>query len=117
GGYHAPGGRDRRTRAAEYSEAGLLVRFLVQEFGWPRFADFAERYGAARRSLRSNGTQRRAAGGWSPFERQRAGQPSPEAARVRRVFEETLGDSWENLRTRWEAQMAADHAPEGMAER
>jgi hypothetical protein len=117
GDYDAPEELDPRTRAAEYSESALLVRFLVEEYGWSRFATFAERYADVRRSLRSNGTERGARGGWSPFERQKSGQPAPDAARVRRVFEETLGRSWEELRTRWEAQMAADHAPEGEAAR
>src|SRR5262249_53911177 len=45
---------DAHSRTAEYTEAALMVRFLVKEFGWTRFAAFAERYGEARHTVRSN---------------------------------------------------------------
>jgi hypothetical protein len=116
GEYEAPAEVDARTRAAEYAEAALLVRFLVEQFGWNRFAAFAARYAQARHTLRSNRTARQP-GGWTPFEKNQAETPAPDPARVRRTFEQGLGESWASLRERWEAQMSADSAPAAPAQR
>lgn len=116
GDYEAGDEVDARTRAAEYTESALLVRFLVKEFGWSRFSDFATRYAEARHTLRSNRTAR-APGGWSPFERRSQRTAAPNAERVRRLFSDAFGERWEALRDRWMAEMAADPAPPATARR
>lgn len=114
GDYEAPAEVDPRTRAAEYTEAALLVRFLVQEYGWERFAAFAPKYAEARRTLRGNEAD---PGGWSPFERRGPRRAPPSAERVRRTFADAFGQPWTAIRDRWEAEMAADPVPAPAAAR
>lgn len=105
GDYPASREVDARTRTANYTEAAMLVRFLVDRFGYEKFAGFAERYRQVRGSLASNDS----------LSGRGARRPDPD--QVRRVFEDRFAESWDSLRDRWEAQMAADAALAGQAER
>src|SRR5204862_7955865 len=96
---------DARTRTATYAESAMLVRFLIDRFGYEKFAGFAERYRQVRGSLASNDS----------LSGRGARRPDPE--QVRRAFEDRFGEAWESLRDRWAAQIAADTAPAGQAER
>jgi hypothetical protein len=137
GEYPAATEVEARGRTAQYSEAALLVRFLVDRFGWGRFARFAARYSEARRTLLSNAQLRyprnfarppyeRAPGApvplllqsrpsTPPAQRSTARWPDPE--RVRRVFAEVLDESWDSLRARWLAEMDAAPLPTEAAAR
>lgn len=107
---------DEVIRTAQYLESALLVQFLVQRFGWEKFRGFAELYGKERGRLVSSGERRprppprrgRDAGGGE-------GPLNPSA--VRAVFEQALGESWDRLRSDWEASMSKDRLPPPEAER
>jgi hypothetical protein len=94
-------------RTAQYVESGLLVRYLVDRFGFSKFKQFAEEYSRARGRLDSNSDRRDL-----PAIRLRPGQPDPRAApnpdRVMALFTRHFGESWTRLRSDWEQQMSGD---------
>lgn len=96
-------------RTAQYVESGLLVRYLVDRFGFGKFKQFAGDYSRARGRLESNADRRD-----GPAPRLRSGQPDPRAApnadRVMTLFTRHFGESWNRLRSDWEQQMAGDPA-------
>lgn len=92
-------------RTAQYAESALLVRYLVDRFGWARFRSFAEAYSEARGRLESNSDRARQPSG---PRRRRAAPPNRDA--VLAVFTRQLGESWANVRSDWERQMREDPA-------
>jgi hypothetical protein len=96
-------------RTAQYVESGLLVRYLVDRFGFSKFKQFAEEYSRARGRLDSNADRKDL-----PAPRLRPGQPDPRSApnadRVMALFTRHFGESWNRLRSDWEQQMASDAA-------
>lgn len=104
-------------RTSQYAEAGLLIQFLADRFGWDRVRAFAPEYSRARGRLDSNEDRagQRAPGRLPP------GAPDPrqppDAAQVRTVFEKHFGRSWDELRSDWMRRMDEDRAPAGQAER
>ncbi|MGV3724525.1 MAG: hypothetical protein ACO1SX_26825 [Actinomycetota bacterium] len=113
---------DARSRTASYAESALLVRYLVERFGWPKVREFAQAYGEARGPLTSNASRRgmrlppapRRRGGRGP--QQPDPRQPPNARAVEAAFEK-LGESWPTLRADWERRMEADPVPATAAER
>ena len=104
-------------RTAQYGESGLLVRFLVDRFGWEKVRAFAEEYGAARGRLESNADRRTMQLRGRPRSGQRDPRLPPDAAAVRSTFERHFGQSWNRLLSEWELAMANDPAPPALARR
>lgn len=104
-------------RTAQYVESGLLVRFLVERFGWAKFKRFAAEYSRARGRLESN-EDRKSRPAPRPARGERNStdpRKSPDPEAVRAIFERHFGESWTRLRADWEGEMAADRAPAGEA--
>lgn len=96
-------------RTAQYVESALLVRYLIDRFGWSRFRAFAEAYDEARGRLESNNDRRSRAG------RGRRPAPLPQREAVVALFTRHLGESWPDLLADWERRMREDPArPEDM---
>jgi hypothetical protein len=114
---------DEVIRTAQYVQSGLLVRFLVERFGWADTAKFAEEYGRHRGPLISNEDRkdlrppRRRPEGNRPARERSDPRLPPHAESVRAVFERRLGQSWERLRDDWLREMERDSPPPGEAER
>ena len=104
-------------RTAQYVESGLLVRFLVDRFGWEKVRAFAEEYGNARGRLESNADRRTLRLRERPRTGQRDPRLPPDAAAVRATFERHFGQSWGTLLSEWEQGMASDPAPPALAQR
>src|SRR5438093_1606984 len=94
GDYPTSAELDARQRIANYTEPALLLQSLSDRFGFARVLAFLPDYGRARRTLASNVTGAR-----------RRGFRRPDAAAVRRVFEQPFGRSWTDLCRDWERQM------------
>jgi hypothetical protein len=96
-------------RTAQYVESGLLVRFLVERFGWQKFRRFAADYGAARGRLESNEERKQRPPPRGP---RRGPDPrlAPDTAVILATFERHFGEGWPTLRVEWEREMAAEVA-------
>jgi len=92
-----------RLRTARYAEAALLVRYLVNRFGWRRFAAFAKAYGEARRTLLSNSEPSGAANRWG-----RAVKP-PDVDAAEAVFQDKLGVDATRLLADWAATLRPEN--------
>lgn len=113
GEYPASGEIDARLRTALYSEAALWVQYLVETYGWERFAAFARRYGPARRTLSSRefpGDVVRATPALPG--RRRPPAEVPDVAAVRQAIEEAFGIAAEALFARWEEWLRTAPAPD-----
>lgn len=103
---------DAVIRTAQYAESGLLVRFLVDRYGWERTKRFAAEYGRLRGRLESNEDRSR-----RPPRRRGANADAgesrtpPDPAAVRDAFNRHLGKTWAKLLEEWRAQMESDVAP------
>jgi hypothetical protein len=96
-------------RTSQYVEAGLLVQFLVDRFGWEKVRVFAGAFHKARGRLVSSEERALQPGPNSPRrgERDASRQSlSPEA--VRETFLQAFGVSWQDLRKEWERGMTAE---------
>jgi len=119
GDFAEPREVDAPIRTANYAESALLIRYLVERFGWERFRAFAIDYSAARGPLTSNDSRkeirvrpRRP----RPSKEERDPRLPPEADAVRATFEKHFGAPWSQLRADWEKSMRADAAPPEQAE-
>jgi len=97
----------------------LLVRFLVERFGWMKMAAFAAEYGKARGRLNSNDERRRLRLPRNTRVRPGTRDPRlpPDADAVRATFDRHFGEPWDRLRSEWEAGMEAAQPGPGQAER
>jgi hypothetical protein len=121
GDFEAPAEVDAPIRTANYAEAALLIRFLVDRFGWEKFRAFAAEYGDVRGPLTSNESRRRLRAPRlprrrDPEARRRDPRLPPDAGAVRALFEKHFGKPWSQLRSDWEAGMRAEPAPADQAE-
>lgn len=121
GDFEAPAEVDAPIRTANYAETALLIRFLVDRFGWEKFRAFAAEYGEARGSLTSNESRRKLRGPRFPRRGEEDGKRRdprlpPDADAVRAVFQKQFGSSWMQLRADWEKGMREDSAPAEQAE-
>lgn len=123
GDYDEPGEVDAPIRTAHYAESALLIRYLVEHFGWEKFRAFAAEYSEARGPLTSNESRKRIRvrprlprRNDRDDDNQRDPRLPPDAATVRAVFEKQLGTTWAQLRTDWEKSMQAEPAPPKQAE-
>lgn len=120
GEFDAPAEVDAPLRTAQYAESALLIRYLVERFGWEKFRAFATDYGEARGPLSGNASRKELR--YRP-RRPQAGKPEerdprlpPDANALRALFEKHFGTSWTQLRGDWEKAMRADPAPPEQAE-
>lgn len=119
GDFEAPAEVNAPIRTAQYAESALLIRYLVERFGWEKFRAFAADYSTARGPLTSN--ESRKALRYRPRRSQsEKGERDPrlpsDAGAVRAAFEKHFGASWTQLRAGWEQGMRADPAPPEQAE-
>lgn len=91
-------------RTSQYVEAGLLVQFLVERFGWEKVRAFAGEFHKARGRLISNEERARQPGQRERDQSRRP--PAPDA--VRETFQQAFGVSWQDLRKEWERGMTAE---------
>ncbi|MBI3909986.1 MAG: hypothetical protein HY320_03520 [Armatimonadetes bacterium] len=122
GDYPFSGELDARTRTARYSEAALLVQYLIDTCGRERFAQFVARYAPARKKLVSNAELRGAAPVTVALqEDDPLAQPTrpamkhvspPDPAQVRQAFRETLGVEAEVLLARWDTWLRREPVPD-----
>jgi len=119
GDFDAPNEVNAPIRTASYAESALLIRYLVERFGWQKFRDFAADYSEARGPLTSNDSRkeirvrpRRPQSGKA----ERDPRLAPDAEAVRATFEKHFGTPWSQLRSEWEKGMRADPAPPEQAE-
>lgn len=96
-------------RTSQYVEAGLLIQFLVDRYGWEKFRGFALDYHKARGRLISSEERARQPdrGSARPPDRDFSRRAiSPDA--VRETFAKAFGASWLEIRKEWERGMAAE---------
>lgn len=121
GDFDEPAEVDAPIRTANYAESALLIRFLVDRFGWEKFRAFAAEYGDVRGPLTSNEVRRRLRAPRfprrsEPETRRRDPRLPPDATAVRALFEKHFGKPWPQLRADWETSMRAEPAPPEQAE-
>jgi hypothetical protein len=114
GDYPAANELDARVRISQYAEPALLLQYLAQRFGMNRVEAFLPAYSRVRYSLASNeALSERPAG--PPSGRSRRPR-RPDAEKVRAVFQEQFGATWESVRDGWLAAMDGAAVPAGSAE-
>jgi hypothetical protein len=109
---------DAVIRTAQYVEAGLLVHFLVERFGWEKFKAFAGDYGEARGRLIGNEERRRMrVNPRGRREGERDPRLPPEGDAVRAAFERHFGTAPGKLMSEWERTFEAETPPPGELDR
>jgi hypothetical protein len=96
-------------RTSQYVEAGLLVQFLVERFGWEKFRAFAVEFDKTRGRLIGNEDRARIRPprrSDAPKEQDPRLPPNTEA--VRALFSRHFGESWQDLRKEWERGMTVE---------
>jgi hypothetical protein len=101
-------------RTAQYAESGLLVAYLVERFGWEKFATFALEYGKARGPLESNAAR---AGRGRPGQEARGERERPDVEQVSAVFHKHFGSAAAKVLADWLAWTEQSSEPPADAEK